>query len=158
MKRQRAEAAVHAGRRGRKSHGTGGGGGSCDAASAGCSGATTEFARTCASSVSASCGCASSISCGPCRCGCSYSDSVSPAAQVVPSELVEKVKCNFTSTPAGAEITLDGKYVGSTPSEIELVTGTHVVVFSMPGFTQWKRELTVLLGIGIDGKRNFAEG
>jgi hypothetical protein len=65
---------------------------------------------------------------------------------VVPSELVEKVKCNFTSTPAGAEITLDGKYVGSTPSEIELVTGTHAVVFSMPGFTQWKRELTVLSG------------
>jgi hypothetical protein len=59
---------------------------------------------------------------------------------------VEKVKCNFTSTPAGAEITLDGKYVGSTPSEIELVTGTHAVVFSMPGFPQWKRELTVLPG------------
>jgi hypothetical protein len=68
------------------------------------------------------------------------------AAQVVPSEIAEKVKCNFTSTPAGAEITLDGKYVGSTPSEIELVTGTHAVVFSMPGFTQWKRELTVLPG------------
>ena len=67
-------------------------------------------------------------------------------AQVAPSELAEKVKCNFTSTPAGAEITLDGKYVGSTPSEIELVTGTHAVVFSMPGFTQWKRELTVLPG------------
>jgi hypothetical protein len=67
-------------------------------------------------------------------------------AQVVPSEIVEKVRCNFTSTPAGAEITLDGKYVGSTPSEIELVTGTHAVVFSMPGFTQWKRELTVLPG------------
>jgi hypothetical protein len=59
---------------------------------------------------------------------------------------VERVKCNFSSTPAGADITLDGKYVGSTPSEIELGTGTHVVVFSMPGFTQWKRELTVLPG------------
>jgi hypothetical protein len=67
-------------------------------------------------------------------------------AQAVSSEQVEKVKCNFTSTPAGAEITLDGKYVGSTPSEIELVTGTHTVVFSMPGFTQWKRDLTVLSG------------
>ena len=67
-------------------------------------------------------------------------------AQAAPSEKVEKVKCNFTSTPAGAEITLDGKYVGSTPSEIELDTGTHAVVFSMPGFTQWKRELTVLSG------------
>jgi hypothetical protein len=71
-----------------------------------------------------------------------------PAGSVptVPAEKVEKVKCNFSSTPPGADIMLDGKYVGSTPSEIELVTGTHVVVFSMSGFTQWKRELTVLSG------------
>ena len=68
------------------------------------------------------------------------------SVQAVAPEKVEKVKCNFSSTPAGADINLDGKYVGSTPSEIELVTGTHVVVFSMPGFTQWKRELTVLSG------------
>jgi len=66
--------------------------------------------------------------------------------QAIPPEKVEKVKCNFSSTPAGADITLDGKYVGSTPSEIELATGAHVVVFSMPLFTQWKRELTVLSG------------
>jgi PEGA domain len=71
-----------------------------------------------------------------------------PAQDSLP-EKVEKagnVRCNFTSTPPGAEITLDGKYVGSTPSEIELSTGTHVVVFSMSGFTQWKRELAVLPG------------
>jgi hypothetical protein len=68
------------------------------------------------------------------------------SAEAAPPGKVEKVKCNFSSTPAGAEITLDGKYVGSTPSEIELVTGTHVVVFSMPGFAQWKRDLTVLSG------------
>src|SRR5580692_9252560 len=68
------------------------------------------------------------------------------SVQAALPDKVERVKCNFSSTPAGADITLDGKYVGSTPSEIELGTGTHVVVFSMPGFTQWKRELTVLPG------------
>ena len=56
------------------------------------------------------------------------------------------MKCNFTSTPAGADINLDGKYVGSTPSEIMFSTGTHVVIFSMAGFTEWRRELTVLPG------------
>jgi len=66
--------------------------------------------------------------------------------QAAPPEKVEKVKCNFSSTPAGADINLDGKYVGSTPSEISLGIGSHVVVLSMPGFTQWKRELTVLSG------------
>jgi hypothetical protein len=54
-----------------------------------------------------------------------------------------KVKCSFTSTPAGAEITVEGRYVGNTPSEIGLSPGTHVVVLSMPGFAEWKRELTV---------------
>jgi hypothetical protein len=68
------------------------------------------------------------------------------SAQALPPQKAEKIKCNFSSTPAGADITLDGKYVGSTPSEIELVTGTHVVVFSMSGFAQWKRDLTVLPG------------
>jgi hypothetical protein len=67
-------------------------------------------------------------------------------AQPVPAETVAKVKCHFSSTPAGAEITLDGKYVGSTPSDIELPSGMHVVVFSIPGFAEWKRELNVLPG------------
>jgi len=66
---------------------------------------------------------------------------VSGAAQ---AGVGEKVKCNFSSTPPGAEITLDGKYVGSTPSEIAVSAGTHSVVYSMPGFAPWKRELTVL--------------
>jgi hypothetical protein len=57
--------------------------------------------------------------------------------------VAEKVKCNFSSTPSGADIIIDGKYVGNTPSEIGVRTGTHVVVISMPGFAEWKRELTV---------------
>jgi hypothetical protein len=61
------------------------------------------------------------------------------ARQVLP----EKVRCNFNSTPPGAEISVDWRYVGSTPSEIGLSTGTHVIVISMPGFAEWKRELTV---------------
>jgi hypothetical protein len=65
------------------------------------------------------------------------------SAQEIPPE---KVKVTFASTPPGAEITLDGSYVGSTPSAIVLTAGTHSVIFSLPGFAQWKRELTVLAG------------
>jgi len=61
-----------------------------------------------------------------------------------PAESVQQsVKCGFTSTPAGAQITLDGRYVGSTPSVLSLNAGSHVVVISMPGFGDWKRELAV---------------
>jgi hypothetical protein len=65
-----------------------------------------------------------------------------PAQEAVPGE----VKCNFTSTPSGAEITLDGKYVGSTPSSITLTPGAHTVNFSLPGFVPWTRNLTVSPG------------
>jgi PEGA domain len=59
------------------------------------------------------------------------------------SGISQKVKCNFSSAPPGAEITVDWRYMGNTPSEIGLSIGTHVVVISMPGFAEWKRELTV---------------
>jgi hypothetical protein len=65
------------------------------------------------------------------------------SAESVQEIVAEKVKCNFSSTPSGADIIIDGKYVGNTPSEIGVRTGTHVVVISMPGFAEWKRELTV---------------
>jgi hypothetical protein len=65
-----------------------------------------------------------------------------PAQEVVPGE----VKCSFSSTPSGAEITLDGKYAGNTPSVISLSPGPHTVSFSLPGFVPWTRNLTVSPG------------
>jgi len=59
---------------------------------------------------------------------------------------VEPVRCTFSSTPAGAEVTVDGRYVGSTPSVISLSIGDHAVEVSLPGFAQWKRDLTVSPG------------
>jgi len=70
-----------------------------------------------------------------------------PVAPVAPTQSGSAtVKCSFSSTPNGAEITLDGKYVGSTPSAIQLSNGTHTVEISLPGFTVWKRDLTVASG------------
>ncbi len=53
------------------------------------------------------------------------------------------VKCSFRSTPTGAEVTLDGRFVGSTPSTVKIIPGTHGVLVALPGFAQWKRDLTV---------------
>jgi hypothetical protein len=71
-----------------------------------------------------------------------------PAAPAHPGQesVPGQVRCNFTSTPSGAEISIDGKYVGSTPSSISMSPGNHTVVFSMPGFAQWTRELSVAPG------------
>jgi len=73
----------------------------------------------------------------------------SPAPAVVPSAAASPpatVKCSFSSTPAGAEVTLDGRYVGSTPSVVGVAVGDHVVVMTMAGFVQWKRDLSVSSG------------
>jgi hypothetical protein len=68
------------------------------------------------------------------------------SAQALRGEGSSEVKCNFSSTPPGADITIDDSYVGNTPSEISLITGRHVVQIAMLGFEAWKRELTVASG------------
>jgi hypothetical protein len=47
------------------------------------------------------------------------------------------------STPDGAEITLDGKYVGSTESTLKLASGDHILQIQKPGFKLWERPMTV---------------
>ncbi len=79
-------------------------------------------------------------------------NSPAPAAVppvAAPKESANKVQCNFTSTPAGAEIMIDGKYVGNTPSQIAVSAGAHVVAFNLSGFMEWKRDITVEAGSGI---------
>jgi len=47
------------------------------------------------------------------------------------------------STPDGAEITIDGKFVGTTPSTLRLAPGDHTVLLQKTGFKDWSRSLTV---------------
>ena len=50
------------------------------------------------------------------------------------------------STPEGAEITIDGKYVGSTQSTLTLGPGEHTIQLQKQGFKLWERPLTVSAG------------
>lgn len=70
-----------------------------------------------------------------------------PAATPAPTGLPpQTVKCSIASTPSGAEVTVDGRFAGSTPSVLALPPGTHSVIVSTPGFTPWKRDLAVSSG------------
>ena len=53
---------------------------------------------------------------------------------------------SIKSNPDGADITVDGKYVGSTPSVIRLTAGEHDIEIAKPGFKAWKRSMTVTAG------------
>lgn len=47
------------------------------------------------------------------------------------------------SNPDGADITVDDKYMGSTPSTLKLAAGDHKIKLEKPGFKTWERTLTV---------------
>jgi hypothetical protein len=50
------------------------------------------------------------------------------------------------SSPDGADITVDDKYMGSTPSTVKLAPGDHKIKPEKSGFKAWERTLAVGLG------------
>lgn len=52
----------------------------------------------------------------------------------------------FTSEPQGAEIYVDGKFMGDTPSMIVLAAGSHELRISADAFSPWSRTLEASAG------------
>jgi hypothetical protein len=52
-----------------------------------------------------------------------------------------KGKLNISSQPAGADIEVDGKFVGSTPSSLNLEPGNHSVAVKKSGYKPWSRKM-----------------
>jgi len=50
------------------------------------------------------------------------------------------------SSPPGADIEVDGNFVGNTPSTVIVKPGDHEVKIAKKGFTDWTRKLTVTGG------------
>ena len=50
------------------------------------------------------------------------------------------------STPPGCDINVDGKYMGSTPSTIQLTPGEHQISIEKDEMTPWQRTMTVTAG------------
>jgi hypothetical protein len=50
------------------------------------------------------------------------------------------------STPPGCDINVDGKYMGSTPSTIQLAPGEHEVSIEKDEMRPWQRTMTVTAG------------
>src|ERR1700730_15034741 len=63
------------------------------------------------------------------------------------------------SPPSGADIEVDGSFVGSTPSTIGVTTGDHTVTLKKSGFTTWERKIKVSGGrIQISADLQASEG
>ena len=50
----------------------------------------------------------------------------------------------IASSPAGSDIEIDGKFVGSTPSLVRVSTGEHTVKLTKNGYAVWERTLTTM--------------
>ena len=48
-----------------------------------------------------------------------------------------------TSNPAGADIEVDGAFVGDTPSTVPIPVGDHTISLKKPGFAPWERTVKV---------------
>jgi hypothetical protein len=53
---------------------------------------------------------------------------------------------NIESTVPGADIEIDGAFVGNTPSTIVVAPGNHQIAVKKKGFTGWNRTLNVTGG------------
>jgi hypothetical protein len=83
----------------------------------------------------------------------------------VPVQALSETQANtssdvaVTSTPVGADIELDGAFVGSTPSTIAVTVGDHTITVKKSGFTPWERTIKVSGGkIQISAELQTVEG
>jgi hypothetical protein len=49
--------------------------------------------------------------------------------------LPTSAKLQLESNPSGADIEIDGGFVGNTPSEVQVAEGEHTLTVKKPGFT-----------------------
>jgi hypothetical protein len=64
----------------------------------------------------------------------------------------------ITSAPAGADIDLDGSFVGSTPSTLGVQPGDHTLTVKKDGYKPWERNIKVTTGkIGVSASLEAAD-
>jgi hypothetical protein len=64
-----------------------------------------------------------------------------------------------TSNPPGADVELDGAFVGNTPSTIAVPSGDHTITLKKPGFAPWEKKIQVTGGkIQISAELQASEG
>jgi hypothetical protein len=58
-------------------------------------------------------------------------------------------KLHLESDPSGADIEVDGSFVGNTPSDVQVTEGEHTVSVKKTGFKDWERKLKVSGGSSV---------
>ncbi len=75
-----------------------------------------------------------------------------PAAVTMPAAAPTAAltgKLSVGSVPDGADIEVDGSFVGNTPSDVQVTAGEYTVTVKKPGFKDWERKLKVNAGSNV---------
>lgn len=82
-----------------------------------------------------------------------------PFAPAVPAQSVASsfsgnasspsAKLQLESDPPGADIAVDGSFVGNTPSDVQVTEGEHTITVKKTGFKDWERKLKVTGGSSV---------
>jgi hypothetical protein len=59
-----------------------------------------------------------------------------------PTPTVGTTELSLLSTPSGADIDMDGNFVGSTPSSIAVAAGQHNITVTKTGLAVWNKKIT----------------
>ena len=76
-----------------------------------------------------------------------------PAASA-PAE-APKGSVNISSNPPGADVSVDGQFVGNSPAALKLAPGKHTLSVKMAGYKDWSREITVYSGSEVQLTANL---
>jgi len=71
---------------------------------------------------------------------------VAPAPVAPPPPAVTEASLVIDSSPPGADIEIDGAFVGNTPSTVPVAPGSHEIAVKKKGFADWTRKLNVTGG------------
>jgi hypothetical protein len=70
-----------------------------------------------------------------------------PSAPISPrSPQADQASAVIESAPSGADIEIDGAFVGNTPSNVIIGIGTHEIAVKKTGFTNWNRKVNITGG------------
>jgi hypothetical protein len=58
----------------------------------------------------------------------------------------DKGKISVSSTPDGADVSVDDAFVGNAPATLKLSPGKHTLKVSQPGYKDWTKEVSVFAG------------
>jgi hypothetical protein len=72
-----------------------------------------------------------------------------PTSPVATTSATSTAKLSVGSVPDGADIEVDGSFVGNTPSDIDVPAGDHTLSIKKSGFKDWTKNIKVSAGSNI---------